>query len=314
MSSVPCNSSDSEISIEDTVFQLSNQDLRCARIDDSSTPDENGKLLIVIPSTGASSVFQDFGERNKSSFQRTIMPSIVTRLSSEMFDWNSQEQWSQSENLLLFSTRSPGTLSFSPKPDLSMSFTLNSLTGKDVDDPVPFDLEICLSPENSHCCFPFLFWETNHEDADPMLAFRMNLGTAALALKCIYEFMVRAGQEERFFEVVRVYSFILNPGNLNLRQHRAKKRQDGQLTFHFQQLQDFGPYTQSQANLLSEKIVTEYAANILHPLLVTTFKTVGEQTARQNAYLRSVSRRETSSCEFPKPGQENLKPELAKHL
>ncbi len=297
MSSIPCNSSDSESSIEDTVVQLSNQDLRCALIDDSSTPDENGKLLIVIPSTGAtSSVLKDFGRRNKSSFQRTIMPSIVTRLSSEIFDWNSQERWSQSENLLLFSTRSPGTLSFSPKPDLSMSFTLNSLTGEDVDDPVPFDLETCLSPENSHCCFPFLFWETNHKDADPMLAFRMNLGTAALALKCIYEFMVHAGQEERFFEVVRVYSFVLNPGNLNLRQHRAKKRQDGQLTFHFQQLQDFGPYTQSQANLLSEKIATEYAANILHPLLVTTFKRVANRTAQQDAYLRTVSRRGTSGC------------------
>ncbi len=133
--------------------------------------------------------------------------------------------------------------------------------------------------------------ETNHNDADPKLAFRKNLGTTALALKCIYEFMVRAEQEEKFFEVVHVYSFVLNPGNLKLRQHRVKKRQDEQLTFHSQQLQDFGPSTQSQANLLSEKIMTEYAANILHPLLVTTFKIVGKQTAQQDAYLRSVSRR-----------------------
>lgn len=293
MSSVPCNSIDPEsTSIEDTVFQLSNQDLRCARIEDSSTPDENGKLLVVIPSTDAtSSILKDFGKRNKSSFQRTIMSSIVAQLSSEMFDWNSQGRWSQSENLLLFSTRSPGTLSFSPKPDLSISFTLNSLTGEDVDIPVPSDLERCLSPEDSHRCFPFLFLETNHKEADLILAFRINLGTTALALKNIYEFMMRAEREEDFFKDVRVFSFVLNPGYLNLREHRAEKQPDGEIIFRFQQLLNLSPYTQSQANLLSEKIVTKYAAKILHPLLVTTFKIVGKQTAQQVEYLRSVSRR-----------------------
>lgn len=276
------------------VFRLSDEDLRCARIQIISTKDENGKLVdVVIPSTDSTpSIRKDFENRNTFCFQRIIMPPIVSQeWPGNMFDWNSKERWSQSENLHLFSTRSSGTLFLSPRPDFSISFTRNSLTGEDVDDPVPPDLEECLSPEGSHRCFPFLFLETNHKEADPILAFRTNLGTTALALKNIYEFMVRAEREEDFFKDVRVYSFVLNPGSLNLREHRAEKQPDGEIVFKFQQLLDLSPYTKSQANLLSKKIVTEYAAKKLHPLLFTTFKIVREQTAQQIKYLREVSRR-----------------------
>lgn len=156
---------------------------------------------------------------NEAVLQRTIMIHIINQYwIKNILDWNTEGQWSQPKDTRLPS-RGDGEISL-PKPDLAVSFKLESFTvAEDDSDPIPQDLAKCISPDGGGRCFPFLFFEVKKAGADLQEAYTANLHSASQALFNIYTWMVRAGQEEQFFDEVRVFSVVFNAQDLGVRVH-----------------------------------------------------------------------------------------------
>lgn len=215
--------------------------------------------------------------RNEAILQRTIMIHIINQYwLDEIFDWNTEGQWSLPKDNRLPS-RKDDDISL-PKPDLAISFTLNSFTGDEDDsDPIPTDLERCISPDAGDRCFPFLFIEVKKAAADLQDAEMANLHSASQALYNMYTWMVRAGQEEAFFDQIRVFSLVFNAQDLSVRVHRVLQQPDGNLSFRFDEFHAAARYTKDSACLLIESILTDYAARELHPALKTAFAEIIRQ-------------------------------------
>ncbi len=231
---------------------------------------------------------------NEAVLQRTIMIHIINQYwLGGFFDWNSEGSWSQPEDSRLPSSKAD-TIS-SPRPDLAMFFTLKSFTGEAIDDPIPSELEKCISPDGGDRCFPFLFMEVKKAGADLQDAYTANLHSASQALYNIYTWMVRLGQEEKFYNDVRVFSLVFNAQDLSVRVHRAEMRENGTVYFLFDELLPLQRYTKDQACLLIKTTVAEYAAKELHPLLKTAFKEVTKQESEQAMALLAKRKANTQS-------------------
>lgn len=176
-----------------------------------------------------------------------------------------------------------------------MFFTLKSFTGEAIDDPIPSELEKCISPDGGDRCFPFLFMEVKKAGADLQDAYTANLHSASQALYNIYTWMVRLGQEEKFYNDVRVFSLVFNAQDLSVRVHRAEMRENGTVYFLFDELLPLQRYTKDQACLLIKTTVAEYAAKELHPLLKTAFKEVTKQESEQAMALLAKRKANTQS-------------------
>ena len=231
---------------------------------------------------------------NEAVLQRTIMIHMINQYwLDEVFDWNSESSWSQPEDSRLPSSKvdiiSP------PRPDLAMFFTLESFTGEVIDDPIPSELEKCISPDGGNRCFPFLFMEVKKADAELQDAYTANLHSASQALYNIYTWMVRLNQEERFYNDVRVFSLVFNAQDLSVRVHRAEMRENGAVYFLFDELLPLQRYTKDQACLLVKTIVAEYAAKELHSLLKTAFKEVTKQQREHAMALLAKRKANTQS-------------------
>jgi hypothetical protein len=235
--------------------------------------------------------------RNEAVLQRTIMIHIINQYwLGDIFDWNSEGQWSQPKDTRLPS-REDDDISL-PKPDLAISFTLRSFTGEDDDsDPIPAELEKCISPDGGDRCFPFLFFEVKKAGADLQDAYTANLHSASQALYNIYNWMVRAGHEESFFNTVRVFSLVFNAQDLSVRVHRAVQLPTGggALGFHFDEFSPLGRYSKDQACLLIKTILTDYAVEELHPTLKSTFVDVVNQEDERVASKRKADAMRNSS-------------------
>ena len=247
--------------------------------------------------------------RNEAVLQRTIMINIIDQYwLGEIFDWNSEGQWSQPDETRLPST-ADDTISL-PKPDLAIFFTLESFTGEEDSDPVPQDLEKCISPDGGDRCFPFLFMEVKKAGADLQEAYTTNLHSASQALYNIRTWMVRAGKEEQFFNDVRVFSLVFNAQDMSVRVHRAEKSGSGEILFRFDDFIPLERYTKDQACLLFKTTVTEYAAKELHPILKEAFREVTSQESAQvinkrKANLQRIadSKRTKRQNSLPQTGQ-----------
>ncbi len=231
---------------------------------------------------------------NEAVLQRTIMIHMINQYwLDEVFDWNSESSWSQPEDSRLPSSKvdiiSP------PRPDLAMFFTLESFTGEVIDDPIPSELEKCISPDGGNRCFPFLFMEVKKADAELQDAYTANLHSASQALYNIYTWMVRLNQEERFYNDVRVFSLVFNAQDLSVRVHRAEMRENEAVYFLFDELLPLQRYTKDQACLLVKTIVAEYAAKELHSLLKTAFKEVTKQQREHAMTLLAKRKANTQS-------------------
>ncbi len=231
---------------------------------------------------------------NEAVLQRTIMIHIINQYwLGGFFDWNSEGSWSQPEDSRLPSSKAD-TIS-SPRPDLAMFFTLKSFTGEAIDDPIPSELEKCISPDGGDRCFPFLFMEVKKAGADLQDAYTANLHSASQALYNMYTWFMRLGQEEKFYNDVRVFSLVFNAQDLSVRVHRAEIRVDGTIYFLFDELLPLQRYTKNQACLLIKTTVAEYAAKELHPLLKTAFKEVTKQESEQAIALLAKRKANTQS-------------------
>ena len=226
---------------------------------------------------------------NEAVLQRTIMIHLINQYwLGEIFDWNTEGQWSQPEDNRLPS-REDDTIS-QPKPDLAMFFTRKSFTGVFFDDPIPSELMQCISPDGGDRCFPFLFMEVKKATADLQEAYLANLHSASQALHNIYTWMIRVGKEDKFFNHVRVFSLVFNAQDLSVRVHRAEKRQeDKAVIFRYDELLPSQRYTKDQACLLVRTTVTEYAAKELYTILKTTFKEVTKQEDNRVSAKRKVN-------------------------
>lgn len=215
--------------------------------------------------------------RNEAVLQRTIMIHIINRhWLHEIFDWNTEGQWSLPKDNRLPS-RTDDDISM-PKPDLAVSFTLESFTtSEDGSDPIPKELERCICPDGGDRCFPFLFMEVKKAAADLLDAELANLHSASQALYNMYTWMVRAGQDKTFFDQVRVFSLVFNAQDLSVRVHRACQQSDGTLCFRFDELSPLERYTKDSACLLIDTILTNYAKGKLHPALKSAFVEVVKQ-------------------------------------
>ncbi len=232
---------------------------------------------------------------NEAVLQRTIMIHVINHYSlGGFFDWNSEGSWSQPEDSRLPSSKID-TIS-SPRPDLTMFFTLNSFTGKAIDDSIPSELEKCISPDEGDRCFPFLFMEVQKADADSRDAYTTNLHSASQALYNIHIWMMRLSLEEKFYNDVRVFSLVYNAQDLSVRVHRAEMRGNGNVFFLFDELLPLQRYTKNQACLLIKNIVAEYAAKELHSLLKTAFKKVTKQE-RERAMALLTERKAKQSLD-----------------
>lgn len=246
--------------------------------------------------------------RNEAVLQRTIMIHIINQYwLGEIFDWNSEGQWSQPKDTRLPS-REDDDISL-PKPDLAISFTLKSFTGElDDSDPIPLELERCISPDGGDRCFPFLFFEVKKAGADLQDAYTANLHSASQALYNIYNWMVRTGEEESFFETVRVFSLVFNAQDLSVRVHRAVKLPTGggALGFHFDEFSPLYRYDKDQACLLIQTILNDYAAKELHPILKSTFVEVVNQEDERVASKRKADVMRSATSKRARKNQSDI--------
>ena len=199
-------------------------------IDDFSYNFDEGKSEISYPIVNRKYFQADLDRciaNNEAVLQRTVMIHIINRYwLGRIFNWNSEGQWSQPKDTRLLS-REDDEISL-PKPDLAISYTLASFTGEEDDsDPIPPELEKCISPDGDNRCFPFLFMEVKKAGADLQEAYMANLHTASQALYNMWSWMVRAGQENSFFDVVRVFSLVFNAQDLSVRVHRGSRLANG---------------------------------------------------------------------------------------
>ncbi|KAL9096789.1 MAG: hypothetical protein Q9165_001277 [Trypethelium subeluteriae] len=228
---------------------------------------------------------------NEAVLQRTIMMTVFDQFwLGKIFDWNTEGQWSQPKDTRVPS-REDDDLSL-PKPDLAISFTRTSLTG-DVDDsdPIPKDLEKCISPDGGDRCFPFLFMEVKKAAADLQAAFLPNLNNASQALYNMYLWMARAGHSDNFFNKIRVFSLVFNAQDLSVRLHRAERLADDSIAFRFAEYRPLDRYDRDQACVLVSSILKNYAAEELH----STLKAAYDEVIRQED-ARVVSKRKANAA------------------
>ncbi|KAH6678696.1 hypothetical protein B0J14DRAFT_583272 [Halenospora varia] len=263
-------------------------------LDDFSFHFDEGKSKIDYPIVNRRYFEADLKRclaRNEAVLQRTIMIHIINQYwLDRIFDWNTEGQWSQPKETRLPS-REDDDISL-PKPDLAISFTLNSfIVAGDESDPIPPDLTKCLSPDGGNRCFPFLFFEVKKAGADLQDAYTANLHSASQALYNIYNWMVRSNREDIFLEEVRVFSVVFNAQDLGIRVHRAIKlpTEGGALSFGFDELRPLDRYTKDQACLLIQAIITDYAAKELHPTLKSTFAEIVNQEDERIASKRKAA-------------------------
>ncbi|KAI9657953.1 MAG: hypothetical protein M1821_002610 [Bathelium mastoideum] len=236
--------------------------------------------------------------------QRTIMMNVLDRhWLGEHFDWNTEGQWRQPKETLIRPTKEGDEMTL-PKPDLMISFTLESFSsGRDRSHPIPDDLEPCIFPDRDQRCFPFLFFEVKKAAADLVAAHRANLNNASQALYNIWQWMKRADQLTEFYEKVRVFTFVFNAQELSVRVHRAEldKDDDGQdaLFFVFDIVEEIEKhsYTRDKACLLVSSIMKNYADAELLPILQATFAEVMRQ---EKAKTPSKRKGDPSGRESPK--------------
>ncbi|KAH8666005.1 hypothetical protein BGZ60DRAFT_529259 [Tricladium varicosporioides] len=222
-------------------------------LDDFSYQFDEGKSKIDYPIVNRHYFEADLKRclaRNEAVLQRTIMIHIINQYwLDQIFDWNTEGQWSQPKETRLPS-REDDDISL-PKPDLAISFTLNSFTiAEDESDPIPADLAKCLSPDG-----------------------------------------VRTNKEDIFLEEVRVFSVVFNAQDLGIRVHRAVKLPTGggALSFVFDELRPLNRYTKDEACLLTQAIITDYASKVLHPILKSTFAEIVNQEDERIASKRKAA-------------------------
>lgn len=137
--------------------------------------------------------------------------------------------------------------------------------------------------------------EVKKAGADLQDAYTANLHSASQALYNMYTWMVRSGQEEKFYNNVRVFSLVFNAQDLSVRVHRAETRENESMYFLFDELLPLQRYTKDQACLLIRTTVAEYAAKKLHPLLKTAFKEVTKQESEQAMAILAKRKANTQS-------------------
>ena len=215
---------------------------------------------------------------NEAILQRTIMMHIINPYwLGENFYYNCEGQWSLPKISRLPSTKNDGVSM--PKPDLSISFKLQTFTQAEAhSDPIPDHLEKTLSPDGDERCFPFLFVEAKKAAADLKHAYMTNLHTASQALYNMYTWMnITEESEKDFFCTVRVFTLVLNAQDLSVRIHRPCKAGDGSISYRFEEFWPLSRYSRDQACQLIKTIVNEYAAKELHRVLKNAFAEVSKQ-------------------------------------
>ena len=249
--------------------------------------------------------------RNEAVLQRTIMIHIVNRhWLGKMFDWNTEGQWSQLSDTRIPS-REDDDIS-QPKPDLAISFTLKSFTGAEDDSaPIPAALEKCMAPDGVPRCFPFLFFEVKKAASDLQEAFLTNLHSASQALYNIYNWMIRANHEDKFFKEVRVFSIAFNAKDLFVRVHRCEKISTGALGFRFDKFEVLNGYTKDDACSLVKAILTDYAERELHPILKSTFdQVVNQEDERVAASKRKAMEARNSSSKRSRRAESDVQSDV----
>lgn len=243
-------------------------------------------------------------EANESVLQGAVMQTIIDRYQlHEILDYNCDGLWSQSKDNQVFSTQDD-TVPM-PKPDLAMSFTLDSLTDEEYNAPIPNDIKDCIRPDGGERCFPFLFMEAKKAATDLDEALRQNMNSASQALFNIYTWMLRAGHEDLFCQDVRIFSMVLNAKDLSVRVHRAVSQSNGSLKYLFDELSPLSEYTKDQSCLLIRSILDEYAIKELHKLLKDTFKEVSRQEHERVETKRKAQNRGRASKRPRVDGQES---------
>lgn len=108
--------------------------------------------------------------------------------------------------------------------------------------------------------------------------------------------MVRAGHEAIFLRSVREFSIVLNAKDLVVRLHRGEKLSTRALGFRFDEFKVLDRYTKDDACLLVKTILTDYAAEELHPILKSTFdEIVNQEDERVRSKRKADEARGSSS-------------------
>lgn len=216
-------------------------------------------------------------DSNEHILQRTLMMSVIDhRQLKNMFVVNCEGQWRLPKEAMLYSIQEDEVTL--PRPDLAIFFRYESFFSEGDDISIPSELNRSLCPDGAaHRCFPFFFMEVKRAKAELEAAFIANLHSASQALFNIYSWMARAGQEETFFQKVRVFTMVLNAQDLGVRIHRATPRPDGHLDYEFQEFFPTKPaeneiypsarYSRDEACHLVKNILVGYGAEQLHAIL-----------------------------------------------
>ncbi|KAI0099173.1 hypothetical protein GGR51DRAFT_403273 [Nemania sp. FL0031] len=216
----------------------------------------------------------NMNDANEALFQRTIMMSIFNRHQiSDKFDYNCEGQWfAQGNSYPLPSTEE--NIIPAPKPDLAIFIRFESLVGwgpywRSI--AIPDELKPCMAPDGSiNRCFPFIFIEAKKGKNDPTPALMANMHSASQALLNIYVWMNEAGQTDKFFNDVRLFSIVINAEEFALRVHRAELTKEGEgrgLEFYYDDICKKHEYERDNICNIIRNILVEYVEGTLLKIL-----------------------------------------------
>lgn len=275
-------------------------------IDDFSFNFDQGKSKLNYPVVNEQFFQADLKRclaRNEAVLQRTIMIHIIDQYwLGEIFDWNCEGQWSQPIDSRLPPTKDDEIPL--PKPDLAISFKLQSFTRGEADsNPIPDDLERTISPDGHKRCFSFLSMEVKKAEADLQDAYMTNLNNASQALYNMYTWVVSTEENlDRFFSTARVFSLVLNAQDLSVRIHRPHLLEGGDISYRFQEFWPLNRYSKNQACQLIKTILNDYAAEELHPILQSVF---AEIIKREQERVKSKGKAEIARATSSKRVRKN---------
>ena len=212
-------------------------------------------------------------ENNEAVLQRTLLTSILDRWRlNEMFTFTCETHWRNTKhNPLPVKTGQDSNVG-GLKADLVLFYRTTTFTGYDADSDadIPNIYEKYTFPDGvTERCFPFIFIEAKKGQHDLTYAIYNNMLTASQALWNMYKWMCAGGQEELFFQHVRVFSISLNAEKLVARVHRAERLPNPEqrtkerpnpplLKFLWDVLYVETDYTRNQVSLLIRNLLLEY--------------------------------------------------------
>ncbi|KAB8338815.1 hypothetical protein FH972_021759 [Carpinus fangiana] len=228
---------------------------------------------------------------NEAVLQRTIMMSAIDRSQlAPKFTYDCETMWTDKSAHLLPSLSEAWKRPKSPRPDLLLAFSSETLLGdlpEHTDHIVAEEVLPCIHPDQvPHRSFPFLFMEVKKRNADFEMGLLDGLNAASQALYNIHICMKKAKDTTRFNEI-RTFSISINASDVIARVHWAEMTPGGDPGGEISQyrFEEFCPNTKYNNFLLGSivrDVLSSYASEILFEILRDTYRKLYDMGMARN--------------------------------